>query len=152
MACSFKIYFKILVSAPRGYGGTKRETGHLSSASYHAFPSTRLRASSSAPGSKPPASVASMTTRLRARLTARRPQGPRSKIAALKGRAFLFQQPLALFSSQDFADATTACHDSLPIALPAPPSPRASLHQRLASASSRRTTRATAARLGPVGH
>ena len=91
------------------------------------------------PRRTPPARLAALAARLHARLSARRPS------PALERRRL--PSPPAPAASQPRLARLCACHDSLPIAQPAPPGPRASPYQRPASPSPRRTPRATPAPL-----
>ena len=87
----------------------------------------------------PPARLTGLAARLHARLSAHHPS------PALERRRL--PSPPAHAASQPRPPRLCACHDSLPIAQPAPPVPRASPHQRPASPSPRRTPRATPAPL-----
>ena len=99
------------------------------------------------PRSTPPARLAGLAARLHARLSARSPSPALDRRRLPSPPAPAASRSLA--ASPAFAHATSlcACHDSLQIAQPAPPGPRASPYQRPASPSPRQTPRATPAPL-----
>ena len=94
------------------------------------------------PRSTPPARLAGLAARRHARLSARRPS------PALERRRL--PSPPAPAASQPRLARLCACHDSLPIAQPAPPGPRASPYQRPTSPSPRSTPHATPAPLSLI--